>query len=99
MIGNSVLVGGYCEQCVLRLRRLAAARACEVAQASAGAVLAAGVRLRGVHFSYPGGDRPVFDGLDLDLEPGSVTALVGVNGSGKSTLVRLVAGVLFRVQT
>ncbi|MCW2885864.1 MAG: transporter [Streptosporangiaceae bacterium] len=32
------------------------------------------------------------DDLDLDLVPGSVTALVGPSGSGKSTLVRLLGG-------
>jgi ATP-binding cassette, subfamily B, bacterial len=45
-----------------------------------------------VGFSYPGaGGRKVFDGLDLTLEVGSSTALVGVNGAGKTTLVKLLA--------
>ena len=33
-------------------------------------------------------------GLDLDLEPGRITALIGPNGSGKSTALRLVSGSL-----
>ncbi|MGW0122115.1 ABC transporter ATP-binding protein [Streptomyces sp. NPDC003327] len=46
------------------------------------------VELRDVRFAYgPGGD--VLRGVDLTLEPGTVTALVGPSGSGKSTLVRL----------
>jgi branched-chain amino acid transport system ATP-binding protein len=40
-----------------------------------------------------GGDVAV-DGLDLVLEPGRVTALVGPNGSGKTTALRLLAGTL-----
>lgn len=34
------------------------------------------------------GDRQVLSGLDLDFEPGAVTAIVGPNGCGKSTLLR-----------
>lgn len=36
-------------------------------------------------------DRPVIDGLDLDLAGGVVTAIVGANGSGKSTLLHALA--------
>ncbi|NEY30934.1 ATP-binding cassette domain-containing protein [Streptomyces sp. PRKS01-65] len=46
------------------------------------------VELRGVRFGYDAG-REVLRGIDLVLEPGTVTALVGPSGSGKSTLVRL----------
>jgi ATP-binding cassette, subfamily B, bacterial IrtA/YbtP len=46
------------------------------------------VRLRGVSFSYDG-TTDVLDGIDLDLAPGTVTALVGPSGSGKSTLASL----------
>jgi len=46
------------------------------------------VELRGVRFGYEPG-REVLRGVDLVLEPGTVTALVGPSGSGKSTLVRL----------
>ena len=34
----------------------------------------------------------VFTGLDLDIEVGSFTALMGPSGSGKSTLLNLIAG-------
>lgn len=34
----------------------------------------------------------VFEGVDLDIGPGQVIAVVGGNGSGKSTLLRVVAG-------
>ncbi|WP_280329146.1 ABC transporter ATP-binding protein [Nocardia wallacei] len=46
------------------------------------------VELRDVWFGYDA-DRPVLRGVDLALEPGTVTALVGPSGSGKSTLVQL----------
>lgn len=37
--------------------------------------------------------RPVIDGVDLRLVPGTITALVGPNGAGKSTLLHILAGV------
>lgn len=46
------------------------------------------VELRGVRFGYDPA-REVLRGVDLVLEPGTVTAVVGPSGSGKSTLVQL----------
>ncbi len=46
------------------------------------------VRFEGVRFAYPG-RPPVLHGIDLTLEPGRVTAVVGPTGAGKSTLLRL----------
>ncbi|WP_307797189.1 ABC transporter ATP-binding protein [Actinomadura barringtoniae] len=46
------------------------------------------VELRGVRFGYEA-EREVLRGIDLVLEPGTVTAIVGPSGSGKSTLVQL----------
>jgi NitT/TauT family transport system ATP-binding protein len=46
----------------------------------------------GKHFGS--GQRMVqaIDGLDLELRPGTTTALVGPSGCGKSTLLRIIAG-------
>jgi ATP-binding cassette subfamily B protein/subfamily B ATP-binding cassette protein MsbA len=46
------------------------------------------VRFEGVHFSY-GDDRPVLEGIDLDIRPGERVALLGPTGAGKSTLASL----------
>ncbi|MFF3350201.1 ABC transporter ATP-binding protein [Streptomyces sp. NPDC002779] len=51
-----------------------------------------GIRVEGVRFGYPG--QPVLRGVDVTVEPGELTALIGLNGCGKSTLLRLVAGLL-----
>ena len=39
-------------------------------------------------------DRPVLGGLDLNVVPSEVLAIVGPNGSGKTTLFRTLLGVL-----
>lgn len=51
------------------------------------------VEIRDMHFSYR--KKMVFDGLDMELEPGHIYGLMGRNGMGKSTLLRCIAGLLF----
>ena len=50
------------------------------------------LQLSGIALRF-GGD-PVFDGLDLVVQPGDRVALVGRNGSGKSTLMKVMAGLV-----
>lgn len=49
--------------------------------------------LRNVWFKYPGGDY-VLKNIDMTIEKGVFTAIVGPNGSGKTTLLKLASGVL-----
>jgi ABC-type branched-subunit amino acid transport system ATPase component len=48
--------------------------------------------LRGVVAGYGGGD--VLQGVDLEVEKGSITCIVGPNGAGKSTVLRTISGQL-----
>lgn len=45
-------------------------------------------------FVYPGSKSPLFEGLNIQVDPGKIAAFTGYNGSGKSTLARMVAGLL-----
>lgn len=47
------------------------------------------VRVRGIEKSF--GDVDVLRGVDLDVERGTVYALLGANGAGKTTLVRILS--------
>ena len=51
------------------------------------------VEIRDLHFSYR--EKKVFNGLDLELQPGHIYGLMGRNGMGKSTLLRCIGGLLF----
>jgi ABC-type branched-subunit amino acid transport system ATPase component len=50
------------------------------------------VELRGLTVTF-GGVRAL-DSVDLDVQPGSIHALLGPNGSGKSTLINALSGVI-----
>jgi ATP-binding cassette subfamily B protein len=52
-------------------------------------VLDGGIQMRGVHFTYPRGTTEALSGMDLDVRPGELIAMVGENGAGKSTIVNL----------
>jgi phospholipid/cholesterol/gamma-HCH transport system ATP-binding protein len=48
------------------------------------------VEIRNLGYAVSG--RPIFDGLDMDIPRGKVTAVMGPSGTGKTTLLRLVTG-------
>jgi ABC-type branched-subunit amino acid transport system ATPase component len=50
------------------------------------------LRLSGVIAGYGGGD--VLQGVELEVEQGSIACIVGPNGAGKSTVLRTVSGLL-----
>ena len=51
-----------------------------------------GIRMDHVSFAYRQEDGEVLHDVNLDIQPGTVTALVGPSGSGKSTIAKLIAG-------
>lgn len=80
----------------LRTARGAAARLVELlgtaAESDTGRIVLARARgevaFESIAFAYPG-RPPLFERLDLRLEPGETVAITGLNGAGKSTLVQL----------
>ena len=50
------------------------------------------IEIRGLSFRY--GDKVIFDGVDMDIPRGKVTAIMGPSGTGKTTLLRLLGGQL-----
>jgi ABC-2 type transport system ATP-binding protein len=51
------------------------------------------ITISNLHFAYR--RKPVFQGLDLNLQAGHIYGLLGRNGMGKSTLLRSISGFLF----
>ncbi|MFD1085624.1 ABC transporter ATP-binding protein [Micromonospora andamanensis] len=53
------------------------------------------IQVRGVAKTYPvpGGEFPALSGVDLAVDAGEFTAVVGRSGSGKTTLLNLLAGI------
>lgn len=54
------------------------------------------IEASGLSFSYKSdsGERVVLDGLNLNIEKGSFTAIIGHNGSGKSTFAKHINAIL-----
>lgn len=50
------------------------------------------IRFENVNYRYPDSPHDILHGLDLELIPGEVLALVGLNGAGKTTIAKLLTG-------
>ncbi|TMF07601.1 MAG: ATP-binding cassette domain-containing protein, partial [Chloroflexi bacterium] len=50
------------------------------------------LEVRGLTAGFDAG--PVLFGIDLDIEPSELIALVGANGAGKSTLLGVLSGLV-----
>src|SRR5690242_20484020 len=61
----------------------------EPAATGASGVTRGAVSFEDVAFSYEP-DRPLIEGLSLDVAPGQTVAIVGPTGAGKTTLVNLI---------
>jgi subfamily B ATP-binding cassette protein MsbA len=61
----------------------------EIPQAIALPYLSGHIQFQTVTFAYPGSQH-VLHGIDLEIQPGEVLALVGPSGAGKSTLFNLI---------
>ena len=59
---------------------------------SPGSAADAYVKIRGLHTVL--GGKVLFDGVDLDIPRGKITAIMGPSGTGKTTLVRHITGQL-----
>jgi len=52
------------------------------------------INIQGMDFAYHN-QRKLFNNLSLQLNPGTITGLLGKNGAGKTTLLKLTTGLLF----
>lgn len=52
------------------------------------------ISIKNLSFKYPSSDRQIINNLNLEIEKGSITVLLGLNGCGKTTLIKLLAGLL-----
>ena len=51
------------------------------------------IQIKDLHFGYPR-QQALFDSLSVNLQPGSITGLLGKNGAGKTSLLKLLTGLL-----
>lgn len=91
------ILSGYCgywtsfkraQGAVDRVSQIMAERSEDLGAGDAMGYPAGGIHFEKVDFSF--GSKPLFQGLDLDIPAGRITAVVGPSGSGKTTLLNLI---------
>ena len=50
------------------------------------------IELADVSYAYPDAERFVLEHVDLRIEPGTITGVVGASGAGKTTLAKVLSG-------
>lgn len=57
-----------------------------------GGIIVPLIKIRDLHFYR--GDKAIFEGVNIDIYRGKITAIMGPSGTGKTTLLRLIGGQL-----
>lgn len=52
------------------------------------------IEVENLHFTHAFGEKPILNGLNLSVERGSITALIGESGCGKTTLMTALLGLI-----
>lgn len=52
------------------------------------------IRLSGITYTYPGGEKKIFENADLTIPVGHSIGIVGTSGAGKTTAVDILLGLL-----
>ena len=52
------------------------------------------IEVKDLSFSYPGNEKPIFDGANLTIHKNTSVAFVGSSGAGKTTLADIIIGLL-----
>jgi phospholipid/cholesterol/gamma-HCH transport system ATP-binding protein len=50
------------------------------------------LEIKGISKSF--GDRPILNGIDLQIKAGEALAIIGPSGTGKSTILKIISGLL-----